>query len=60
MLVVGSVLNAIKQGDALWSVAHISWWKLALIYYVPFCVATFGAYAAYRGEEKVEVNCCGA
>ena len=60
MLVVGSVLNAINQGDALWSVAHISWWKLVLTYCVPFCVATFGAYSAYRGAEKGEASCCGA
>ena len=26
----------------------IDWWKLLLTYCVPFCVATFGAYSAYR------------
>lgn len=46
MLVVGSILNVINQGDALWSAVPINWWKLALTYCVPFCVATYGAYCA--------------
>jgi hypothetical protein len=53
MLVVGSVLNVINQGDALGSGAAINWWKLVVTYCVPFCVATFGAYSAYRAGEKV-------
>jgi methyl-accepting chemotaxis protein len=48
MAVVGTILNVINQGDAiLWSGA-INWWKVLLTYCVPFCVATFGAYSAYR------------
>ena len=45
-LVVGSLLVALNQGDALlsgdfpWAAA---WWKLPLTYLVPFCVATYGA-----------------
>ena len=53
MLLVGSALNFINQGDALWSGAAVNWWKLSLTYCVPFCVATFGAYSAYRAAEKV-------
>ena len=53
MLVVGSVLNVINQGDALGSGAAVNWLKLVLTYCVPFCVATFGAYSAYRAAEKV-------
>ena len=48
MAIVGTVLNVINQGDAiLWSGA-VNWWKVLLTYCVPFCVATFGAYAAFR------------
>jgi hypothetical protein len=47
-LVVGSFLNLINQGDALLRADAINWWKLLLTYCVPFCVATFGAYSAYR------------
>ena len=53
MLIVGTVLNVINQGDALWSGAAVHWWKLVLTYCVPFCVATFGAYSAYRAAETV-------
>ena len=53
MLLVGSALNFINQGDAFWSGAAVNWWKLVLTYCVPFCVATFGAYSAYRAAEKV-------
>jgi hypothetical protein len=53
MLLVGSALNFINQGDALWSGAAVNWWKLSLTYCVPFGVATFGAYSAYRAAEKV-------
>lgn len=48
MLIVGSILNVINQGDAIVRSSAIDWWKLLLTYCVPFCVATFGAYAAYR------------
>jgi len=51
MVIVGSILNAINQGDALlWPGGAVNWWKLLLTYGVPFCVATFGAYSAYREE----------
>lgn len=49
-LVVGSVLTAINQGDALiahrWSAALA--WKISLTYAVPFIVATLGALGAGR------------
>ena len=52
MLVVGSILNVINQGDTLGSGSAVIWCKLVLTYCVPFCVATFGAYSAYRVVEK--------
>jgi hypothetical protein len=54
MLIVGSILNLINEGDALAGAGAIKWWRLLLTYCVPFCVATFGAYSAYRaaGRER--------
>ena len=46
MLVVGSVLNLINQGDALFQGAPLNLLKLLLTYAVPFCVATYGAASA--------------
>ena len=48
-LVVGTVLNVINQGDALFGGGSIVWTKLLLTYCVPFCVATYGTYSALRG-----------
>lgn len=42
-LVVGSVLNLINQGDALFGEAQLSILKLCLTYLVPYCVATYSA-----------------
>jgi hypothetical protein len=47
MVLVGTVLNLINQGDVLLSLDTINWWKVALTYCVPFCVATYGAYSAF-------------
>ncbi len=46
--VVGSALNLINQGDALFGHAEIVLWKLLLTYFVPFAVASYGSYAALR------------
>ena len=45
-VVVGSVLNLINQGDALFEGAQLNIVKLMLTYLVPFCVATYGAASA--------------
>jgi len=47
MLIIGSVLNLINQGDLLLSSGPINWWKVILTYCVPFCVATYGAYCGF-------------
>lgn len=52
MAVVGTVLNLINQGDALFSAADIDWPKAALTYLVPFCVASYGAYTAFGEAVK--------
>ena len=45
-LVVGTVLALINYGDRifLWhDMRLLDWAKLALTYFVPYCVATYGA-----------------
>jgi hypothetical protein len=46
-VVVGSILNLINQGDALFGGGRIGWAKIALTYIVPYCVSTYGA-VSYR------------
>jgi hypothetical protein len=46
-LVVGTLLNAINQGDVLLSGSAPDIAKLALTYLVPYAVATYGA-VSYR------------
>ena len=50
--VVGTVLNLINQGEYITGDGTIDWFKLGLTYCVPFCVATYGAFAAARIFEK--------
>ncbi len=45
-LIVGTVLNLINQGDALFAGATLVAWKIALTYCVPYCVSTYGAVTA--------------
>ena len=47
-LLVGTALNLINQGHELLSGGPPVMWKLALTYVVPFLVATYGSYAAFR------------
>jgi hypothetical protein len=49
---VGTVLNLINQGDALWSGNWPVLWKACLTYCVPFGVASYGSYAAFRQSKK--------
>lgn len=42
-VVVGTVLNLINQGDALFGPASINWLKITLTYFVPYAVCTYGA-----------------
>ena len=46
-VVVGTVLNAINQGDAIIGGGPVNFFKLALTYAVPFFVASYGAYSAF-------------
>ena len=49
-LVVGSILNVINQGDALFNGDAVVVWKILLTYCVPYCVATYGAVSARKAE----------
>jgi hypothetical protein len=49
-LVIGTVLNAINQGPEIISGHWPIWWKLVLTYFVPFAVASYGSYAAFRSS----------
>lgn len=42
-LLIGSLLNLINQGDALFGAGHVQIFKLCLTYAVPYCVATYSA-----------------
>lgn len=49
--IIGTVLNAINQGPEMLSGHWPIWWKLILTYFVPFAVASYGSYAAFRSSE---------
>lgn len=46
--VVGTALNLINQGPEMLSGEWPVLWKLGLTYVVPFLVASYGSYAAFR------------
>jgi hypothetical protein len=50
-VIVGTALNAINQGPELLAGAHPVVWKIALTYFVPFAVASYGSYAAFRSAK---------
>jgi hypothetical protein len=49
-LIVGTALNLINQGPELFSGQAPIWWKLLLTYVVPFVVASYGSFAAFRSS----------
>ena len=51
-LLVGTLLNAINQGPEIYSGHWPIWWRLILTYFVPFAVASYGSYAAFRSSER--------
>jgi hypothetical protein len=42
-IVVGTILNAINQGDVLLAGHVLNWSKIVLTYLVPYAVSTYGA-----------------
>lgn len=49
-IVVGTALNLINQGPEVLSGKWPTIWKLALTYLVPFLVASYGSYAAFKSS----------
>ena len=49
-VVIGTVLNAINQGPEIFAGHWPVWWKLILTYFVPYAVASYGSYAAFRSS----------
>jgi hypothetical protein len=49
--IVGTVLNAINHGPEILTGHWPVWWKLILTYLVPFAVASYGSYAAFRSAD---------
>jgi hypothetical protein len=50
-LVVGSVLNLINQGEALWRGSGVSWPHVLLNFLVPYCVASYSAAKNERARQ---------
>ena len=42
-LVVGTLLNAINQGGVMLEDGDLSWAHLVMIYFIPYCVASYSA-----------------
>ncbi len=51
-VVVGSVLNLINQGPAIWAGGQVSWMHLVLNYLVPYCVASYSAAKNELGRQS--------
>ena len=51
-LVVGTILNLINQGDALFHMAGVEWGKVALNYATPYLVASYSAARATARESS--------
>ncbi len=57
-LIVGTILNGINQGSEIQAGEPVNISRILLTYVVPFCVATYGAYAAFCGLDTGPV--CGS
>jgi hypothetical protein len=53
-LIVGTTLNLINQGDALFGHRHLDVAKLILTFVVPYCVATYGAVSIRMGGKRTQ------
>lgn len=51
-LVVGTILNLINQGDAIFGTASVNWTKIVLTYVVPYAVSTYGAVSQRMSRPK--------
>lgn len=51
-LIVGSILNLINQGDALFGSAKLNLLKALLTFVVPYCVTTYGAVSVQLRRDR--------
>jgi hypothetical protein len=51
-LLVGTILNLINQGDALFGGGYLNFTKIILTFVVPYCVATYGAVSYRMGAAR--------
>ncbi len=51
-LVVGTILNLINQGGALFAGKGVAWLHVGLNYLVPYCVASFSAARNQLGQHR--------
>lgn len=56
-LVVGTVLNLINQGDAIFAGAALSWFHIFLNYLVPYVVASYSAATNQTAHLKARTEC---
>ncbi len=51
-LVVGTLLNLINQGEALFDNTEIAWGQVLLNYFVPYCVSSYSAANTQMDKER--------
>lgn len=51
-VIVGTLLNVINQGDAMFGTKDLSMLKCMLTYMVPYCVSTYGAVTALHAQQS--------
>lgn len=56
-LIVGTVLNLINQGEAIFTGGAISWLQVLLNYLVPYCVASYSAAKNELNRAMVKPEC---
>jgi len=58
-LIVGTILNLVNQGDALFGEAGLNFSKILLTYIVPYCVATYGAVSSRLHADRASLEALG-
>jgi hypothetical protein len=58
-LIVGTILNLINQGDALFGGTGLNVAKMLLTYAVPYCVATYGAVSSRLHADRASSESLG-
>ncbi len=53
-LIVGTALNIINQGDAIFGDAQFDIFKAVMTYLVPYCVSTYVAVSSLREETTLK------